>query len=480
MKWSNQIDSITTHDASAEVGCNANDDVALARCSLGGTLDNDFNGGGKLIVPMGSSSSIGRMALDSQGRIVAAGWARPAGFTFGLVRLRIDPANGTLDGTFGDNGTLITDVYNNWGSGMTIQGDGDIVVVGSVSGGAFLTARYKGTGRQRLYYQQDATWNVTALVSADDASESYTGGVVVERYLTDPYGNVIVLGGNWDARISDESGLSYYGNPYGFQGGRLDSFSGKINFRNREDDPQIGWIQQDPKGYVDGSSLYQREGSNPIARVDPFGNKGILIDVGDKEGQNDKSDEFYMMGPNGRTTYNEAVDRVIRYVNALPDEKFDKGIKDGTISIGGVTIRSGKKADYIKLLEREKESAIIRLNEGGIAALSARTRAEAGKLDQPWDYILVAVHGVASRDAAIAPLGLVNVQGQQLPEATTTKQLWSDMAVSPRATEKLAVCFQGGTTWMEYPQWAWGRPTLHDCVVSFSAVYLYVDYKKAE
>ncbi len=221
-------------DGKIVAGGQAAGSMAFVRYNSNGTLDNDFNGDGKLIVPMGSSSSIGRMALDGDGRIVAAGWARPAGFTFGLVRLRIDPANGTLEGTFGEGGTLITDVYNNWGGGMTIQGDGDIVVVGSVSGGAFLTARYKGTGQQRLYYQQDANWNVTALVSADDAAESYTGGAVVERYLTDPYGNVKVLNGNWGGRTSDESGLSYYGNPFGFQGGRCDPISGTIDFEHRE------------------------------------------------------------------------------------------------------------------------------------------------------------------------------------------------------------------------------------------------------
>ncbi len=259
--------------------------MAFVRYDSNGTLDNDFNGDGKLIVPMGSSSSVGRMALDSQGRIVAAGWARPAGFTFGLVRLRINPANGTLDGTFGEGGTLITDVYNNWGGGMTIQGDGDIVVVGSVSGGAFLTARYKGTGQQRLYYQQDANWNVTALVSADDASESYTGGVVVERYLTDPYGNVVTLTGNWGGRISDSSGLSYYGNPYGFQGGRRDVISGLITFEHREYSCALGrWVEPDPTGYVDGMSLYQADRTNPETYVDFMGtDAGFLGALGATE-----------------------------------------------------------------------------------------------------------------------------------------------------------------------------------------------------
>ncbi len=228
--------------------------------------------------------------------------ARPAGFTFGLVRLRIDPANGTLDGTFGEGGTLITDVYNNWGGGMTIQGDGDIVVVGSENGDAFLTARYRGAdGGQRLYYQQDANWNVTALVSADDASESYTGGAVVERYLTDPYGNVKVLDGNWWGRISDESELSYYGNVYFHQGGRYDATSGLYDFRNRSFSPVLGrWTEEDPAGYVDGMNEYEYVRSCPVGILDPEGRDSqVLYQIGGTGA----GDAVVRFGSNGEALY---------------------------------------------------------------------------------------------------------------------------------------------------------------------------------
>jgi RHS repeat-associated protein len=111
---------------------------------------------------------------------------------------------------------------------------------------------------QRLYVQQDANWNVTSLVSA--------GGSVVERYVYDPYDQVTRLDGSWNARS-----FSGYGWKFLFQAGRQDN-SGLYSFRHRDYDPVMGrWIEQDPKGYVDGLNLYQAFGSNPVNRTDPLG-----------------------------------------------------------------------------------------------------------------------------------------------------------------------------------------------------------------
>jgi hypothetical protein len=40
-------------------------------------------------------------------------------------------------------------------------------------------------GSERFYVQQDANWNVTALID--------TSGNVQERYIYDPYGTVTIL-----------------------------------------------------------------------------------------------------------------------------------------------------------------------------------------------------------------------------------------------------------------------------------------------
>ena len=47
---------------------------------------------------------------------------------------------------------------------------------------------------RRLYAQQDANGNVTALVN--------TSGNVVERYVYDPYGRFDVKDANWNSRTS--------------------------------------------------------------------------------------------------------------------------------------------------------------------------------------------------------------------------------------------------------------------------------------
>jgi hypothetical protein len=62
-----------------------------------------------------------------------------------------------------------------------------------------------GTLDERLWAQQDANFNVTALVDGSD--------VVVERYAYDPFGSAAVYGPTWGTRTS-----SLYSWGYGFQG----------------------------------------------------------------------------------------------------------------------------------------------------------------------------------------------------------------------------------------------------------------------
>jgi RHS repeat-associated protein len=117
-----------------------------------------------------------------------------------------------------------------------------------------------GTLEQRLYVQQDANFNVTALTNAS--------GVVQERYAYDPYGTAEVLNPDWTA---DTDG-SDYGWVYLHQGGRYDAASGLYSFRHREYSAELGrWVQQDPQGYIDGASLYAALQNNPVKYVDPLG-----------------------------------------------------------------------------------------------------------------------------------------------------------------------------------------------------------------
>lgn len=84
-------------------------DFALVRHRSDGTVDSTFGGGGHVLVDFGPTDSVEDLALQRDGKIVAAGTAgnwlasRPA--RFALLRLR---ANGEPDPAFGRGGKVVT------------------------------------------------------------------------------------------------------------------------------------------------------------------------------------------------------------------------------------------------------------------------------------------------------------------------------------------------------------------------------------
>jgi RHS repeat-associated protein len=113
---------------------------------------------------------------------------------------------------------------------------------------------------ERLYAQQDANYNITALVDAN--------GTVVERYVEDPYGQVMVLTANWADR-----GVSLFAWLYLHQGGRFDVTSGLYHFRYRDYSPTLGrWVRVDPLEFAAGDvNLYRVSNNNTPNLTDPLG-----------------------------------------------------------------------------------------------------------------------------------------------------------------------------------------------------------------
>jgi RHS repeat-associated protein len=118
-----------------------------------------------------------------------------------------------------------------------------------------------GTLNERLWVQQDANWNVTALVNGS--------GAVVERYVYSPYGMVTIYNASYTTVLSS----SAYNWVYGFQGMRYDSISGLNEADARWYSPTLGrWVTMDPIRYSAGDvDLYRFVGNDPTGATDPSG-----------------------------------------------------------------------------------------------------------------------------------------------------------------------------------------------------------------
>jgi uncharacterized delta-60 repeat protein len=143
-------------------------DFALARYNANGTLDATFGSGGKVITDFGGDEIGFAVALQRDGKIVAAGIKTGAnGDDFALARYK---GNGSLDPSFGGRGKLSTDFGGlDQPEGIALQRDGKIVVVGlsfGANAGDGVLARYNTDGSLDKSFDGDG--KVTTDFGADD------------------------------------------------------------------------------------------------------------------------------------------------------------------------------------------------------------------------------------------------------------------------------------------------------------------------
>jgi uncharacterized delta-60 repeat protein len=131
-------------------------DFALARYNSNGTLDTSFGRRGKVTTRFGggrySLNEAYSVAIQTNGKIVAAGQSNASGGgDFALARYN---GNGSLDTSFGKRGKVLTDFGGALGGlgdeayAVAIQGNGRIVAAGSANPTGdrayFALARYLG------------------------------------------------------------------------------------------------------------------------------------------------------------------------------------------------------------------------------------------------------------------------------------------------------------------------------------------------
>jgi uncharacterized delta-60 repeat protein len=157
-------------------------DFSLLRYNPNGTLDPTFNATGKVLTDFsgsGSYDTIQALAIQSDGRIVAAGYSLASGRShFALARYT---TNGILDGTFNSTGKVLTAFPSGSARAddVAIQSDGRIVVAGSFDDGNregpdFALARYNTDGTP------DSTFNSTGRVVTDIGGFDVAYGVGIQ------------------------------------------------------------------------------------------------------------------------------------------------------------------------------------------------------------------------------------------------------------------------------------------------------------
>jgi uncharacterized delta-60 repeat protein len=109
-----------------------------SEAQIAGTLYPDFGQDGRYIEDFGFQDNIETVALQDDGKVVAAGTALSQAFAGQLLVLRTN-ADGTADTGFGDNGhVIITDYTESYAYKILIQEDGKIVVCGAAANAQYV------------------------------------------------------------------------------------------------------------------------------------------------------------------------------------------------------------------------------------------------------------------------------------------------------------------------------------------------------
>jgi uncharacterized delta-60 repeat protein len=122
-------------------GTGLQDAFALARYNPDGSLDKTFGTGGLVMTGINELAGVNAVAVQEDGKIVVAGSSGGVQGFFTLARYNPD---GRLDKTFGAGGP----VFGTSGSAnaLALQGDGKIVAAGSTENTTFALVRYNPDG----------------------------------------------------------------------------------------------------------------------------------------------------------------------------------------------------------------------------------------------------------------------------------------------------------------------------------------------
>lgn len=253
----------------------ADNDFALARYLADGSLDPTFGNGGTVTTDFGSPSGLGEWAtsvrVQTDGKIVVGGEAETADFAavFSLARYN---SNGTLDSSFGTGGKVTTaiDSFGDYLSEIQLQSDGKILAVGST---------YDGSQSKLALVRYTSSGALDTSFSGDGKVVTDLIGTYTQQgksVVVQPDGKIVVGGytiiSNQDANAYQEFAVVRYN-----ANGTLDTTFGDAGVvltqvRDHSQGMSVR-LQADGKIVVAGTSFDQEDNSQDfaVARYNPDG-----------------------------------------------------------------------------------------------------------------------------------------------------------------------------------------------------------------
>ena len=314
-------------------------DFALARYNPNGTLDTSFGSGGKVRTDFGGYYEGARsVALQADGKIVAAGGSvNPLYNDFAVARYN---SNGTLDTSFGTGGKVITEFFSSFGQAsaqavsVAVQPDGKIVVAGyaNIDGGEnFALVRYNSDGTL------DASFGTAGKVSTpfDPANQGFSYATADSLALQQD-GKIVLAGQAYSNGGSDFALARYNSN------GTLDTTFGTggrviTDFATPNDGASSIAVQPDGKIVAAGFLRFKLA----LARYNSSGSLDTSFGTGGKvttsiSGLNDAANFVALQGDGkivvaGRTYINGTFHSVLARFNTL-------GAIDGSFGTAGKVI----------------------------------------------------------------------------------------------------------------------------------------------
>lgn len=348
-----------------EYKCNdtcTNAQFALARYNTNGTLDNTFSEDGRQISSFASGYYATSLALQTDGKIVIAGYAERDNVDFALARFN---TNGSIDHTFGTDGRLTTDFNSDdFAYSVAIQSDGKIVAAGYDYGDNFDLSRYNTDGSLDDTFGRSG--KLTDRLRVNQGSTYYTSTAIQQD------SKLVTAGYTWNG-----SNYDFAVARYNIDGSLDNSFStdGKqtTDFASADEFAYSVAIQKDGKIVLAGAS-------GPYFALSRYNTDGSL----------DKS-----FGDDGKKITNFGIDRSATAASAAIQ-------KDGKIVVAGYTYGASQP---------NEDFALARYNINGTPD---STFSLYGKLTTDLGYGDIATSIAIQNDGKIIVAGnsSINVRGE--------------------------------------------------------------------